>query len=99
MDKDVNRLGSMNKVIQDYCVIVSLMFYLYISMYFKLMKIFFQSVVNSNELTGIFKMGGTNWGQKVVGYKVDNSWECITYGMAELSFIDYVRNRQDNQLL
>ena len=41
MDRDVNRLGSMNKVIQEYCVIVSLMFYLYISMYFKLMKIFF----------------------------------------------------------
>ena len=44
-------------------------------------------------------MGGTDWGQNLVGYRVDNSRDCITYVMAEPSFINYVRNKQDKQLL
>ena len=53
--------------------------------------LFLQDVVKSSELKGIFKM----WGRHMVGYRVNElSNKCVYHAIDEISFIDYVRNKQ-----
>lgn len=53
-----------------------------------------KGVVKSSELTGIFKM----WGQHMVGYRVDElNKKCVNHAIDEMSFINYVRSKQNGQ--
>ena len=52
-----------------------------------------QGVAKNSELTGIYKM----WGKHTVGFKVDEyNKNCVNHAIDEVSFIDYVRERQKN---